>query len=101
MWAYVGRRILATVPVLLVVAVFVFLMLRLTPGDPASIIAGPTATAQDVAEIRARLGLDEPLAKQFAGWIGRMLQGDFGESFFYKRTVASLIADRIEPTLAL
>ncbi|HVL56850.1 MAG TPA: ABC transporter permease [Burkholderiaceae bacterium] len=101
MWAYVGRRILATIPVLLVVAVFVFLMLRLTPGDPASIIAGPGATAQDVEHIRARLGLDQPIVSQFFVWAAHMLQGDFGESFFYKRTVASLIADRIEPTLAL
>jgi peptide/nickel transport system permease protein len=101
MWAYLGRRILATVPVLLVVAVFVFLMLRLTPGDPAAIIAGPTATGQDVAQIRARLGLDEPIFSQFFVWIGHILRGDFGESFFYKSTVASLIADRLEPTLAL
>ncbi|MBI3374195.1 MAG: ABC transporter permease [Betaproteobacteria bacterium] len=101
MWNYIGRRILATLPVLLIVAVLVFLMLRLTPGDPAAVIAGDAATSQDVAEIRAKLGLDRPVVTQFFIWIGRGLQGDFGESFFYKKTVASLIADRIEPTLAL
>jgi peptide/nickel transport system permease protein len=101
MWNYIGRRILATIPVLLTVAVLVFLMLRLTPGDPAAVIAGDAATTQDVAEIRAKLGLDRPVVTQFFIWIGRGLQGDFGESFFYKKTVASLIADRIEPTLAL
>jgi peptide/nickel transport system permease protein len=101
MWNYLGRRVLATIPVLLVVAVIIFLMLRLTPGDPAAIIAGPGATAQDVVQIRARLGLDEPLFTQFFVWIAHMVQGDFGESFFYKRSVASLILDRVEPTLAL
>lgn len=98
---YIGRRLLATVPVLLVVAVIIFLMLRLTPGDPAAVIAGPAATSQDISDIRSRLGLDRPIAVQFLGWVGSMLTGDFGESFFYKRSVSSLIADRIEPTLSL
>ena len=84
-----------------VVAVVVFLMLRLTTGDPAAIIAGDNATAQDVAAIRTKLGLDEPIVKQFVIWITRVLQGDFGESFFFKKQVASLIVERIEPTLAL
>jgi peptide/nickel transport system permease protein len=100
-WMYIGRRLLATIPVLLVVAVIIFLMLRLTPGDPAAVIAGPAATSQDISDIRARLGLDRPIAVQFVAWVGSMLSGDFGESFFYKRSVASLIADRIEPTLSL
>jgi peptide/nickel transport system permease protein len=76
-------------------------MLRLTPGDPAAVIAGDAATTADVAEIRAKLGLEGSIFKQFFIWSGRALQGDFGESFFYKKTVASLIADRLEPTLAL
>jgi len=84
-----------------VVAVFVFLLLRLTAGDPAAIIAGDNATARDVAEIRAKLGLDEPIVRQFVIWIGRILRGDFGESFFFKKTVAELIAARLEPTLSL
>ena len=101
MLAYTARRLLTTIPVMAIVAVFVFAMLRLTPGDPAAIIAGASATSQDVADIRAKLGLDEPIVTQFLVWIGRMFTGDFGESFFFKKTVAELVADRIEPTLML
>jgi peptide/nickel transport system permease protein len=101
MLAYLVRRLLATIPVMAIVAVLVFSMLRFTPGDPAAIIAGAAATSQDVADIRARLGLDRPVVIQFAVWIGNVLRGDFGESFFFKKTVASLIADRVGPTLAL
>jgi peptide/nickel transport system permease protein len=101
MLAYIAKRLLATVPVMAVVAVFVFALLRLTPGDPAAIIAGNAATADDVANIRLRLGLDQPIVTQFVVWLGNMLRGDFGESFFFKRTVASLVGDRIEPTLML
>lgn len=101
MWVYIGRRLLSTIPVLLIVAVLVFLMLRLTPGDPASIIAGSSATDQDIIDIRQKLGLDQPLIVQFGHWAGGMLGGNFGESFFYKKTVAELIGDRIEPTLSL
>ncbi len=101
MWAYVARRVFAVVPVLMVVALVVFLMLRLTPGDPAAVIGGDSATSADIAQIRENLGLDKPMATLFFIWVGRLLTGDFGESFFYKRPVASIIADRIEPTLAL
>ena len=101
MWIYVARRVAAVIPVLLIVALIVFLMLRLTPGDPAAVIGGDSATTADIAQIRANLGLDKPIATQFFIWIGNMLTGDFGDSFFYKRPVAKLIADRIEPTLAL
>ena len=101
MLAYLGKRLFATIPVMAIVAIFVFSMLRLTPGDPASIIAGAAATSQEIVEIRARLGLDRPIVAQFFVWIGNMLSGDFGESFFFKKQVAELIVDRIEPTLAL
>ena len=101
MLAYIARRLLATIPVMAVVAVFVFALLRLTPGDPAAIIAGSAATSQDVDNIRLTLGLDRPVVAQFFVWLANMAHGDFGESFFFKRTVASLIADRIEPTLML
>ncbi len=101
MLGFIARRILATIPVLAMVAVFVFLLLRLTPGDPAAIIAGDNANAQQVADIRERLGLDRPIAAQFAIWIGKLAQGDLGESFFYKKSVAQLIGERIEPTLML
>jgi peptide/nickel transport system permease protein len=98
---YVGRRLIATIPVMAVVAIVVFMLLRLTVGDPAAIIAGDNATSQDVAAIRARLGLDRPLVEQFVIWIGRVLRGDFGESFFFKKQVSELILERVEPTLAL
>ena len=101
MLAYIGKRLLATIPVMAVVAVFVFAMLRLTPGDPAAILAGASATSQDIVDIRAKLGLDQPVLTQFLVWIGRMATGDFGESFFFKKQVAELIADRVEPTLML
>lgn len=101
MLTYILRRIVATVPVMAVVAVVVFLMLRLTPADPAAIIAGDNADAEQVAAIRSKLGLDQPIYTQFFIWIGRMLSGDFGESFFYKKAVAELIRDSFGPTLAL
>ncbi len=101
MLTYIGKRLLATIPVMAIVAVFVFAMLRLTPGDPASILAGASATSQDIVEIRAKLGLDQPIFTQFFVWIGRMFTGDFGESFFFKKQVAELIVGRIEPTLML
>jgi len=101
MLGYIVRRILATIPVVTVVAVLAFLLLRLTGGDPAAIIAGDSATTQQVAEIRVKLGLERPIVQQFAIWIGRVVQGDFGESFFFKKQVAELIRDRLEPTAAL
>ena len=101
MLAFVVRRLLATIPVLAMVAVFVFLMLRLTPGDPAAIIAGDNATTAQIAEIRDRLGLSGPILGQFAIWIGNLLRGDLGESFFFKAEVTELIGQRVGPTLAL
>lgn len=101
MYGYLFRRLLGTIPVMVVVAVFIFLMLRLTPSDPAAIIAGDNANAEQVARIRGQLGLDRPMIEQFFIWSGKVLTGDFGESFFFKKTVASLIGERIEPTLSL
>jgi peptide/nickel transport system permease protein len=77
------------------------MLLRLTTGDPAAIIAGDNATSQDVAAIREKLGLDQPIARQFVIWIGNVVRGDFGESFFFKKPVSQLILDRVEPTVAL
>jgi len=101
MFAFLARRLLATIPVLLIVAVLVFLMLRLTPGDPAAILAGDAANTEQIARIRASLGLDQPIVVQFGIWIGNLLSGDLGESFYYKTKVATLIGQRLEPTLAL
>jgi peptide/nickel transport system permease protein len=101
LYRYIARRLVATIPVMAVVATFVFLLLRLTTGDPAAIIAGDNATAQDVAGVRAKLGLDRPIVQQFVIWLGNMARGDLGESFFFKRKVTDLILDRLEPTVSL
>src|SRR5690348_9621398 len=98
---FIARRLVAIIPVLAVVAVFVFLMLRLTPGDPAAVIAGDNATSEQIDLIRAKLGLDLPIWQQFFIWISDILRGNFGESFFFKKTVTELISQRLEPTLAL
>lgn len=96
---YLLKRLVAVIPVLAVVAVIVFLLLRLAPGDPAVIIAGDTASAQDIEHIRQTLGLDRPLLAQFLTWIARVLQGDLGTSVFTGMPVAEMIRQRVEPTL--
>jgi len=101
MSAYIFRRILATIPVMGVVAIFVFLLLHLTPGDPAAVIAGDYASPADVERIREQLGLNEPLHVQFIEWVGRLFHGDLGTSIFSQLPVSHLIAQRIEPTIAL
>ena len=101
MLGYIARRVLSTIPVMGVVALFVFLMLRLSPGDPAAVIAGDYATAEDIARIRERLGLDEPIVVQFFQWLGNLLQGDLGISIFTNLPVTTLIAQRLEPTIML
>jgi len=101
MGRFLLRRILATLPVLAIVAVLVFAMLRLTPGDPAAVLAGDAATTEQIARIRSGLGLDRSIPEQFAIWAGRLLSGDLGESFYYKTKVTELIGQRLEPTLSL
>jgi peptide/nickel transport system permease protein len=101
MTAYILRRLLATIPVMAVVAVFVFFLLRLAPGDPAAIIAGEDATAEQIAAVRGKLGLDRPIFEQFVVWIAGMLQGDFGTSIFSNLPVSRLILQRLEPTVSL
>lgn len=95
------RRILATIPVLAVVALIVFTMLHLAPGDPAAIIVGDNGTAEDIARVHAQLGLDEPLLFQFWHWLLRLAHGDLGQSIFIHQSVTSLIAQRVGPTLSL
>tara|TARA_B100001248_G_scaffold202901_1_gene157087 strand:- start:3367 stop:4281 length:915 start_codon:yes stop_codon:yes gene_type:complete len=90
-----------TIPVMVVVALFVFLLLRLSPGDPAAVIAGDYATAEDVQKIREKLGLSEPIFVQFVTWLGSLIQGDLGTSIFSNKPVTELIAQRLEPTLML
>jgi peptide/nickel transport system permease protein len=101
MAAFLIRRLLSLVPVLLVVAVVVFMLLRWVPGDPAAVIAGESATAEQVAALRQRMGLDQPVTTQFAIWLGQVLRGDFGESYYFRKPVLELITQRMEPTLAL
>ncbi len=101
MHAYIIRRIIATIPVMAVVGIFVFLLLHLTPGDPAAIIAGDYASPEDIKRIRAKLGLDQPIYIQFGTWVWQLMQGDLGISIFSDLPVSHLIAQRIEPTLAL
>jgi peptide/nickel transport system permease protein len=101
MYAYVGRRVLGTLPVILVIALVIFLILHLSGGDPAAIIAGDHATDEDIRAIRDKLGLDRPLAEQFLTWLWQVVQGDFGISIFNRVPVGTLILQRVEPTLML
>ena len=101
MYAYVMRRLLATIPVMLVVAVFVFLLLHLAPGDPAAIIAGDYAQPADIARIRTELGLDQPIYVQFWRWLWSLLHGNLGISIFSNLPVTHLIEQRMQPTLAI
>jgi peptide/nickel transport system permease protein len=97
----IARRILATIPVMGVVALTVFALLHLTPGDPAVIIAGDYATTQDIEKIRARLGLDRPLLTQAVIWLGSVVRGDLGSSIYSGLPVTTLIGQRVGPTAAL
>ena len=101
MQTYLLRRVLAVVPVMLVVATVTFVLVHLAPGDPASIIAGPDATPESVQRLRRQLGLDEPLPTQLLHWYGRLLRGDLGDSIFLRRPVTEAIVERLEPTLLL
>ena len=101
MLQFLLRRLAALLPVLLVVSLVVFLILRLAPGDPAAVIAGNSATNEEIDKIRNQLGLDRSIPVQYGIWVGRVLQGDLGYSFYLNKPVTALIAQRIEPTLAL
>jgi peptide/nickel transport system permease protein len=101
MFSYVIKRVLATIPVMAVVALFVFSLLYIAPGDPAAVIAGDQATPADVERIRQSLGLDRPFLIRFGEWSWHILHGDLGTSIFTNLPVANLIAQRIEPTLSL
>jgi peptide/nickel transport system permease protein len=98
---YVIRRVLATIPVMAVVAVVVFLILHLSPGDPAEIMAGERPDTASIAAIREQLGLDRPLIEQFVAWVWQLARGDLGSSIYYKQPVIALIVARAGPTLTL
>jgi len=98
---YVIRRVLATVPVMLVVSVIVFLLIHLAPGDPVLLIVGDFATPEQIAQTRAALGLDQPLWHQFVVWVGNVMRGDFGVSLFNQMPVSQLLGQRIGATLSI
>ena len=101
MLAYTLRRLVLAVPVMLLVATAVFLMLRLTPGDPAGIILGPDATEERRMELRRELGLEDPLLVQYVRWLGKVARGDLGQSLFLNKPVTAAILERAQPTLLL
>ncbi|MDN4592267.1 peptide ABC transporter [Xenophilus aerolatus] len=98
---YLLRRLAATLPVMAVVAVVVFLLIHLSPGDPAALIAGDLATGEDIARLRIALGLDKPLWEQFMLWLGRLATGDLGTSIFTQVPVSQLLGQRLEPTVSI
>ena len=98
---YILQRLLGMAVVMFIVVTVVFLIVRVTPGDPAAIMLGPDATAAEVASLRERLGLNQPILVQYVFYLGQMLRGDFGQSIFLNMPVLSAIADRAEPTLFL
>ncbi|TQR21433.1 ABC transporter permease [Psychrobacillus vulpis] len=101
MKGYILKRLLSLIPVLLVVAVVVFLLMHITPGDPAAVILGPEASPEEVAELREELGLNKPPIEQFISWFGNVLQGDFGTSIFMKQPVSQAFFEHLGPTLSL
>lgn len=101
MMAFIVRRIASTFVVMAIVGILVFLLLHLSPGDPAAIVAGDNATPAQIAEIRERMGLNDPLPVQFVRWAGGVIQGDLGVSIFTNDPVLDLVKQRIEPTAAL
>ncbi|OSI76103.1 peptide ABC transporter [Bradyrhizobium canariense] len=98
---YILRRLISTIAVMMLVGIFVFLLLRLSPGDPAAIVAGDTATPEMIASIREKLGLDDTIAVQFSRWALGILNGNFGTSIFTGRPILELITQRLEPTVSL
>jgi peptide/nickel transport system permease protein len=101
MWRYIVMRLLAAIPVILVVGVITFSLLHVAPGDPAAIIGGDEATPETLERIRRELGLDRSIPVQFVNWVGDLLRGDLGTSIFSGRPITSLMRPRLEPTLSL
>ncbi len=101
MFNFLAKRLLSTLPVLFIVSLLVFLMLRLTPGDPAAVLAGDAASTEQIAKIRTNLGLDRSIPEQYFIWAGQLLSGNLGESYYYKTQVTTLIGQRLEPTVSL
>ena len=98
---YLIRRLAGTIPVLLAVTIFVFLFVHMLPGDPARLVAGPDATARDIAAVRADMGLDKPLVVQYLRYLGHTLELNLGRSIKTRQTVAELVGERFMPTMLL
>src|SRR5499427_398017 len=98
---YLIRRLVAVIPVLLVVITVIFLMIHLIPGDPASVMLGPNATPAEVDKLRHAMGLDRPIYQQLITFFARTLRGDLGDSYFLDRPVVQAVTERLEPTLLL
>lgn len=101
MTAYIVRRLVSMIPVLLIVGVVIFFLIHLTPGDPAAVILGSSATAEQVASLRHELGLDAPLFAQFFVWAGRVVTGHLGESIYSHQPVSTVLATHLAPTISL
>lgn len=98
---YIVKRVLSIIPVLFIVSVVIFSLSYLIPGDPAAMILGDNATAEDIAALRLRMGLDEAPVPRYLKWVFNMLQGDFGVSVARSTPVASMISSHLLPTLSL
>lgn len=98
---YIFKRILSLIPVLFVVSIVIFLIIHLTPGDPASVILGQDATEEQIQDLREQLGLNEPIHEQYISWVAGVFKGDFGTSIFMKQPVLEAIVDHLQPTLSL
>jgi len=101
MLKYILQRLIGMIVVMFFVVTIVFVIVRITPGDPAAIMLGPEATSADIEQLRSRLGLDAPLIMQYFYYIGQLLQGDFGQSIFLGQSVLQALIDRAEPTFFL
>jgi peptide/nickel transport system permease protein len=99
--AYAVRRLVLTVPVMVLVATGVFLLLHLTPGDPVGVMLGPDASEERRLEVRRQLGLDDPLPVQYVRWLGNVARGDLGRSLFLNKPVTAALAERVQPTVSL
>lgn len=98
---YIIRRLLSLIPILLIVGLVVFSILRLIPGDPAAVMLGPEATITQIEALRAKMGLDQPIYQQLISWYANIFQGDFGDSLYYRKPALLVIVERLEPTLLL
>ncbi|MGE6781650.1 ABC transporter permease [Ensifer adhaerens] len=101
MLRYIFQRLMGMIVVMAIVVTIVFVIVRVTPGDPAAVMLGPEATQEDIAALRTRLGLDQSLGLQYVYYIGQLLQGDLGQSIFLNQPVTSALAERAEPTFFL